>query len=167
MRHRTAIAAVIVSVLAGAWVLPAQTPAADPASMPANCTYAACALRVEGGLFSHHLVRGAAGEKVGGNLGGFGGGVGPLLAGPDSAAAHARDYTRNMRTSGVLGALGAAAFIVAIVRSNNVEHSDTDGIAIGASIASVGFAIASLPFSLRAQRDLSRAVWWYNAALPR
>jgi hypothetical protein len=168
MHPRTAIAAIVVTILAGARALPAQTPAAAPAGIAANCTYATCALRVERGFLSQHLVRGAAGEQVGGNLGGFGGGMGPLLAGPDSAAAHARDYTRNMRTSGVLGVLGAVAFIVATVRTDNFrDTTDPDGVAIGASIASVGFAIASIPFSLRAQRDLSRAVWWYNAALPR
>ena len=166
MRHPVAIAAVIASALAGA-PASAQTPAAS-AGIAANCTYVTCALRVERGFLSEHLVRGAAGERVGGNLGGFGGGMGPLLAGPDSAAAHARDYRRNKRTAGTLGVLGAIAFVVTMVRTDNFrDRDDDDAVAIGASLASVGFAIASVPFTLRAQRDLSRAVWWYNAALPR
>ena len=165
MRHRITIAVLIVSSFASA-PASSQTPAGT-SGIAADCTYATCALRVERGFLSQHLVRGATGERVGGNLGGFGGGMGPLLAGPDSAAAHARDYTRNMRTSGTLGVLGAIAFVVAIARTDNFQDTDNDAVAIGASIASIGFAIASIPFTLRAQRDLSRAVWWYNAALPR
>jgi hypothetical protein len=167
MRHRIAIVVTALGFLAGARASSAQTPANTPAGVPANCTYATCALRVERGFLSQHLVRGAAGEKVGGNLGGFGGGMGPLLAGPDSAAAHARDYTRNMRTAGTLGVLGAISYVVLVVRTENFRDTDNDGVAIGAGIASVGFAIASIPFTLRAQRALSRAVWWYNAGLQR
>jgi hypothetical protein len=165
MRHRFATA-VFVSVFAGIVPARAQTPA-DPAGVPADCTYATCALRVERSFLSDYLVRGATGEKVGGNLGGFGGGMEPLLAGPDSAAAHAREYTRNMRTSGTLGVLGVLSYIVLFVRTDNFRDTDNDGVAIGAAIASVGFAISTIPFSLRAHRELSRAVWWYNAALPR
>ena len=87
--------------------------------------------------------------------------------GPDSAATYARSYTRNMRTGATLGLLGFAAFIVAVAQSDSFRDSDPDALAVGASIASVGFAIASIPFTLRAQRDLSRGVWWYNAALSR
>ena len=164
MRRSIAVVAVCLSAAAPASF--AQN-AAGSAGIPANCTYATCALRVEGSFLTQYFVRGAAGERVGGNLGGFGGGMDPLLAGPDSAAAHARRYTHNRRTGATLGLLGAAAFVVAIVRSNNIEDDDTDAVTIGASIVSVGFAIASIPFTLRAQRDLARGVWWYNAALPR
>jgi hypothetical protein len=167
MRHRIAVVAFIVSAIAGAPVSSAQTPTAGAAGIPASCTYATCALRIEQGFFSQYFVRGAAGERVGGNLGGFGGGMGPLLAGPDSAAAYASRYTHNKRTAATLGLIGVAAFIVAVVRTDNFDDTDNDGVAIGASIASVGFAIASIPFTVRAQRDLSRAVWWYNSALPR
>ena len=170
-RSIATIAVVLGSAFAGAPAALAQTPASSSASgtsgIPAGCTYASCALRVERSFLNTHFVRGAAGERVGGNLGGFGGGMEPLLAGPDSAAAYARSYTRNMRTGATLGLLGIAAFVVAAVQSDGFQESDPDALAVGASIASVGFAIASIPFTLRAQRDLSRGVWWYNAALPR
>jgi hypothetical protein len=51
-------------------------------------------------------------------------------------------------------------------RTDNFRD-DIDNTSVATGLAGVGFAIASIPFVLRAQRDLSRAVWWYNAALPR
>jgi hypothetical protein len=157
----------LIGLLAGslpAHGLAAQQPVA--ATAPAGCTYATCALRVEPRFWvPARLVRGAAGVEVG-RLGGFGGGVDTLLAGPDSAAAYARGYVKAARTSSVLGLAGAVAYVVVLWRTDNFRD-DIDNTSVAAGLAGVGFAIASIPFVLRAQRDLSRAVWWYNAALPR
>jgi len=145
-------------------VAAAQAPLA--AGVPVGCTYATCALRVEPAFFGPRLVRGASGEVVS-RLGGFGGGVDSLLAGPDSAAAYGREYVRASQISGALGLIGALAYVVTVVRSENSQYglpSDADAATM---IAGAGFLVASIPFGVRAQRSLSRAIWWYNAALPR
>ncbi len=36
-----------------------------------------------------------------------------------------------------------------------------------AMIGGAGVGVASIIFGVRAARDLSRGIWWYNAALPR
>lgn len=132
---------------------------------PAGCTYETCALRVEPGGFlsGPKLLRGRTGERIG-SLGMFGGGVDTLLAGPDSAAAYARRYVSNTRTSSTFGLLGAIAYVVASVRSDGFRDTDDTDAAI--ALTGAGLAIVSIPFTIRAGRSLSRAVWYYNSVLP-
>lgn len=144
--------------------LAAQTPLA--AQAPAGCTYATCALRVEQSFFSGtRLLRGASGERVS-RLGGFGGGADLLLEGPDSVATHARSYVSATRRSTTLGLLGTAAYVVVLVRTDNFRD-DFDDASIATAIAGSAFGIAAIPFALKAKRELSRAVWWYNGGLAR
>lgn len=155
------IRAVVVAALLAPGSASAQ---AGPARVPVGCTYETCALRIEQGFFSAPaLLRGRAGEQVG-SLGPFGGGVDTLLAGPDSAAMYARRYVTNTRRATTLGLIGSVAFIVAVARTDNFRNGDD--VATAFAITSVGFAIASIPFTLRARRSLSRAVWYYNSVLP-
>lgn len=157
---------ILHAVTAMAFVAPAslvaQTgPARTP---PAGCTYQTCALRIEPSFLSApQLLKGNPGVPVG-HLGFFGGDVDTLLAGPDSAAMYTRRYLTDTRRSSTLGLLGTAAFIVALATSDNGH--DPDAVTTTAAVASVGFAIATIPFALRAARSMSRAVWFYNAALP-
>ena len=167
MRIRDMLVVAALFVTVDAEGLGAQTPATGPARVPAACTYSTCALRVESRLFGSSLVRGAAGESVGPRLSVFGGGADLLLAGPDSSAAHARAYVRDSRRAATLGLLGTVAAVVLIVRHEGRTTDDIDATSTGLAIASVGLSLAAIPFMVRAQRDLSRAVWWYNAALPR
>jgi hypothetical protein len=146
--------------------LAAQSSPVAPATPPSGCTYATCALRVESGFFSTRLVRGATGEPIGDALGVFGSGVDPLLTGPDSAAAFGRAYVRDTRRAAGLGFIAVAAYVVVVARTDNFRN-DLDGISGTAAVATIGFAVATLPFAARARQSLSRAVWWYNAALPR
>lgn len=141
----------------------AQTPVA-PGVAP-GCTYATCALRLEPGFFGRRLVRGASGESVS-RLGAFGGGIQPLLNGPDSAAAYGQRYVRASHRSAALSLIGAVAYTVVLVRTDNLRNrfSSAD-VVVG--FTGAGFLIASAPFARQAQRSLSQAVWWYNAALPR
>jgi len=133
---------------------------------PSGCTYETCALRVEPRFFSvPKLLRGREGVEVG-KLGGFGGGVDSLLAGPDSAAAHARHYVGAIRTANSLSLLSAVAFVVVATRTDWFRDNASDGdVAIGVTGTVLG--LASIPFRLRAEQNLSRAVWFYNAALAR
>jgi hypothetical protein len=153
--------AAALAALAAPCSAPAQTGAARA---PVGCTYETCALRVEPSFFgAAKLLRGHAGEQVG-SIGPFGGGLDTLLAGPDSAAVYGRRYATNIRWASTLGLIGTAVAVAAIVHSDNFTNSDGTTTALG--LTSVGFAIASIPFTLRASRSLSRAIWFYNAALP-
>jgi hypothetical protein len=154
--------AVLLAALAAPHSASAQ--AGGAARAPSACTYETCALRIEPSFFSGaKLLRGRSGEEVG-RLGAFGGGVDTLLAGPDTAAALARVYVTNARRASTLGLIGSIAVIVAYARTDSFRDADDTSLAL--ALTGLGFTIASIPFTLRAQRSLSRAVWFYNAALP-
>jgi hypothetical protein len=133
---------------------------------PVGCTYETCALRVEPAfLAAPRLLRGRAGVEVG-SLGAFGGGVDTLLAGPELAATHARRYVSEIRTANSLALLSAAAFVVVVARTNwfRDDADDTDRVL---GITATALAIVSIPFRVKAEDNLSRAVWFYNAAFAR
>jgi hypothetical protein len=142
----------------------AQAPRAVATAV--GCTYETCAVRVEGGLFAERLVRGAPGERVS-TLGPLGGGVDLLLGGPDSAAVHAQSYVRNVKWSVPLAIAGAVALSVSSSSTSGFKSGRTsNGDVVSAIAGAVALAI-SVPFELRARRELSRAIWWYNASMPR
>ena len=158
------VTAGVLTALLGGQRSSGQAPSA--LGTTAGCTYATCALRVEPSFFGTHLVRGTRGERVG-RLGGFGGGVESLLTGPDSAAAYGRQYVRATRRSAALGLVGALAYAVVLVRTDNLQSGQVGDADVLIGVAGAGFALASIPFTVQARRHLSRAVWWYNSALPR
>jgi len=156
----------IIAVVALAAAPLAASAQVSAVRAPAGCTYETCALRVEPRFLSAPLLlRGREGAEVG-RLGGFGGGVDTLLAGPDSAAAHARRYVSEIRTANTLSLLSAAAFVVVASRTNWFRDDASDGdVAVG--IAGTVLGLVSIPFRLHAEQNLSRAVWFYNAAYAR
>jgi len=158
LRHVVLVAFVVAPLAVDAQPSPARSAAA--------CTYETCALRVEPAFFSGpRLLRGRAGVEVS-RLGAFGGGVDTLIAGPDLAALHTRRYVRDIRTANTLGLLSAVAFVVVASRTDWFRDDATDGeVAIG--LTGTALALVSIPFRLNAQQNLSRAVWFYNAALAR
>lgn len=138
---------------------------AQASRAPAGCTYETCALRVEPRFWGPpRLLRGRDGVEIG-KLGAFGGGVDTLLVGPDSAASYARRYVKSARTANTLALIGAAASVALLVHNNSFNEWDNTDTALG--VTGLAFGIASLPFAHHAQRSLSRAVWFYNAALAR
>lgn len=160
-RISRSIAAVLVA--AGSHAAHAQAPAPSPA----GCTYATCALRIEPGFWGQKLVRGAAGEAVEG-LNGFGGGVDLLLATADSGGSYGRSYVHNQRTAVILAIVAGATFgIIATQTGNFSRAGDVSPVGAVAMIGGAGVGVASIIFGVRAARDLSRGIWWYNAALPR
>lgn len=161
MLRRHILRVLVPAALFAPATLPAQ---ASAVRAPSACTYETCALRVEPAFFSApRLLRGRSGEHIG-SLGMFGGGVDTLLAGPDSAAAYARRYVTDIQRSSTLGLVGTAAFVAALIRRNSSGSDDATTVAL--ALTATGFGIASLPFSVRAWRSLSRAVWFYNSVLP-
>lgn len=162
---RSLVMAALVAAPLGAAPVAASAQAAAVRA-PVACTYETCALRVEPAILAApRLLRGRAGVEVG-RLGAFGGGVDTLLAGPELAATHARRYVTSIRTANTLGLLSAVAFVVVASRTDWFRHNgdDTDR-AIG--IGGAALALVSIPFRVNAEQNLSRAVWFYNAALAR
>ena len=142
----------------------AQSPTASAAS--AGCTYATCALRVERSLFAERLVRGATEERVS-TLGVFGSGVEVLTSGSDSAAVHAQSYVWNVKRSALIGGAGAVALGIVFSHTNGFQGGQFSNGYVITTIAGAIATVVSVPFALRAPRELSRAIWWYNSALPR
>jgi len=138
-----------------------QAPHAQAARVPtaadSACTYSRCALRVDYGFLSTRLVRGATDERVS-RLGWFGSGVDVLLAGPDSAAFHARQYKSRSQISGALGIMAASLAFVGTLQGDDGAPLVLTGIAL---------ELVALPYWLGSRRSLDRAVWWYNRELPR
>ncbi|MFN2564114.1 MAG: hypothetical protein ABR499_03795 [Gemmatimonadaceae bacterium] len=124
------------------------------------CSYSRCALRVEHRFLSTRLVRGASGESVS-RLGWFGRGVDVLLAGPGSAAYHARQYRSRRTTSDALDFVAAALAVVAATQTDDFVESGPF------LLTATALELISLPFWLGARRSLDRSVWWYNRELPR
>ena len=160
VRHPVLLVAILLAS-ASAARSSAQSP--TTAAAAAGCTYATCALRVERSLFAERLVRGATAKPVS-TLGVFGGGVEVLMSGSDSAAVHAQSYVWNAKRSAIFGGAGAIALATVLphTQSGGLTNADVVTAIVGAVAAGV-----SVPYALRARSELSRAVWWYNGALPR
>jgi hypothetical protein len=130
----------------------------------AGCTYMRCALRIEQSFWGRHLVRGTQGERVGGIS--LFGSVPFLRERADSSGIYARRHADNVRWTAVLGVIGGVALATAVNLANAERPEDFDQrawVVLGIGTAALW---GSVPFSLRAQRSLSRAVWWYNSTLP-
>src|SRR5215218_8720087 len=149
----------LLVVLASTARLSAQSATACPVA-----GFSTCAVRAESHLLGGvHIVRGLDAADAG-RARTFGGpDLSTLLAGSDSATAHAQHYTRSARRSGALGVVAAALFVAAaVVDLRDREVTDAGVVLVGAGSA-VGLASLSQHFA--AQRELSRAVWWYNRDL--
>ena len=165
MRARPASAALFCTALLAA-DLAAQ--AATPAPQPPieACSYDACALRVEPGrafFGAPVLLRGASAERIG-RFGLRGPDLAGIVAGSDSAVAHARAFRPHQRRAGIAGLLSTAAGVTALVLGLNDAN---DGNVWPAS-AAAGALGAYAGYEARlAQRELSRALWWYNRGVAR
>jgi hypothetical protein len=153
--------------------LSAAAPAAAHAQEPARvvtapgtpCDYDSCVLRVEETWFSRKLVSGPH-DRVVARLGWGGPSLERIVAISDSAAAHARAYQRAQATGSILTLVGAAASIASFVAYAQDDASDDrrrQVVAINVGAALVG--IAGQTFQIRARRELSRSLWWYNRAV--
>jgi hypothetical protein len=147
-------------LLACAALQPAVVRAQAAPDTTTACSYSRCALRVDHGLLSTRLVRGAAGESVG-RLGWFGSGAGVLLAGSDSAAHHARQYRSKRATADALTFVSIAVALVGVSQGDDFVDSGPF------LLTSLTLDLIALPFWFGARRSLDRSVWWYNRDLPR
>lgn len=159
-------------LVAGAVVLAAALcarPALAQAPPLEGCSYDRCALRVEPRVFeAPQIVRGTFGVPVA-SLGLLGADVERIVQGADSAVRQARAYRDSRRRT---LAAGAASVVLA---SAAVAQCDEPGFILPGCSGSAGplfvAAIAGTIYGsvehARANRALSRALWWYNRALPR
>ncbi len=144
-------------------VLLATAPAAQPVATPRpdGCTYDACALRVEPGLFSRDLLQGVDAVRVG-RFGIIDSDLEDAVAGSEYAVEQAREYDRSRRLSLLSGVAGVA--LLALSAPDGPLSSEGAQTAAGFGALALGFA--SVRFQLSAERALSRAVWEYNRVLP-
>ena len=153
-RAQTPVAVVAGSIGSG------TNPAAPLAPRALPCSYVDCALRLEPG---RGLVRGASGPTIG-TFGFFhSSAVDTLLRGPDSAAAYARSYKSERRKGTMFLAAGWALGLGTTAYTSSMHR--------GVGLSLLGLAAmtaATIPASHHfghASRDISRSVWWYNAAV--
>ena len=162
MRHHLVLLATMLLVLAPKseaqrLVRSATTVKQSLTVADTNCTYATCALRVEPGFKGPRLVRGRT-NTVAAELGGLEPpAVRELFSQSDSAAAYAGRYARAERVNRLLTYGGIIVGAVGLAQSDR-----SNGLTFGG----LGALLVSIPYQHTAERSLSRAVWWYNAALP-
>ncbi|MEP6619620.1 MAG: hypothetical protein ABJE47_09900 [bacterium] len=135
------------------------------ASDRAACSYAQCALGISPVLSGLDLVRGARNERVGTLNFFWPHSVRPFLLGNDSSVYHA-DRALHARVIGA-ALTDVAGVIVAIATVRAVRDHGLQGNNIGLALGGVALLGVSVPFQFSADAHLSRAVWWYNAALAR
>ena len=165
---RATLVAAALSLLAPA-AARAQEPGRVVTAPGTPCDYDSCVLRVEETWFSRRLVSGPDGRVVA-RLGWGGPSLERIVALSDSAAAHARAYQRAQTTGSILTLVGAAASIASFVAYAQDDASDDASddrrrqvVAINVGAALVG--VVGQTFQIRARRELSRSLWWYNRAV--
>lgn len=158
LRFLPALAAALVVVL------PAVAPAAQPVATPrpAGCTYDACALRIEPGLFSRDILQGVDAVRVG-RFGIIDSDLGEAVEGVEYAAEQARAYDSHHRTALLAAIAGSALFVL------SAPYGPLDGSEAAQSaalIGGLGFGILSVRAQVQSEQALARAVWEYNRVLP-
>lgn len=171
MRMKPLLIAALVPLAVAPVTMRAQ--AATPTDGPANgapvsgvvtrtgapCDYATCALRVEPRRFlGPQLVRGTMGSSVMDLSGPRASELGPLFAGNDSASHYGNEYLRAARANRGLTLGGLVLGAIGLAQPDRMN---------GYTAAGASMLVVSLPFQFVEERALSRAVWWYNAALSR
>ena len=154
LRFTPAIAAALVATASAAQ--PVAT------ARPAGCTYDACALRIEPGLFSRDILQGVDAVRVG-RFGIIESDLAEAVQGAEYAVEQAHAYDRSHRTA-LLAGIASAALVVLSVPEGLVGGSDAVHTAF--LVGGLGLGFASARAEVNAQRALSRAVWEYNRVLP-
>jgi hypothetical protein len=131
-----------------------------------QCTYEACALRLERGVFLGDRVRiGLDGAKVG--FGFTGSGVTRSVASVPEALAAAKVGQRQ-RTIGQIVGLASAFTAAGLLSTADFSGNRNDDVRFwtAAGVGVAGGIIGGIQLS-RSTESFSRAVWLYNKALPR
>lgn len=79
---------------------------------------------------------------------------------------YAKRYVRTTRQQDAVSLLGLTGIVTLAVRTNLWRRPMGTDDAVIAGATSV-LVLANLPLGIRAQRQLSRAVWWHNSTLSR
>jgi hypothetical protein len=153
-----------VAILAAAAV--GRAAGAQQQQQPAACTYDTCALRVERGWWSTHLVRGTEGARVV-SLGLFAPDLESVVQRSDSAARHARAFRRDSNRGSVLGLVSIVLVTLSIpsLGSDGGDIDDVEDWRWAALAGGFGIGLAAGYYEIRAHRSLERSIWWYNREL--
>jgi hypothetical protein len=144
--------------LLAALSLPGQVEAQD------ECTYSACALRVERGFFRNSLLQGATGKRIA-DVAFLAPQLDVFAERSDSAGHYYQAFRTPHNQSFWLGTIGGLLLGSAIV----IEEVDRtqDELTWGIGIPGMALLITGLIRGLGSGNNLSKAVWWYNSTLPR
>ncbi len=163
---RTLCAVLALSLLAQP--VAAQGPTVDAAQTAlGRCTYETCAIRRERTMFGASvIVTGRIGAAT--PMGLLGGGLVLAVDRVPGALAEAQKGRRNAIIAAIAGVVGGIAMTLAL---QNAFRDDilaaSDGQLYGSLLVGVGATAVYGVNSVRADRHFSRAVWLYNAELPR
>jgi hypothetical protein len=140
------------------------------AQPPARCTYDECSLRLEHG----RLLRGRPpGEPVARVGVWTAPRLGPLVAGSDSAMAHAAVFDRHYNVGRRLyqvGVIGATSFALGSIQYHDSWRRGArpaEWALLGAGAAFAGVMVYGGERMKRGSQAFARALWWYNYDLTR
>lgn len=140
-------------------VLLTASASAQPVAVDSSCSFTACALRIESGVFSSHVVRGPIGaEQTVSRLGFFGGGVADAVADSPAALAYAERSQAHYRNGLLMSLAASVLYVVALTPDGSVS----DGVRIGATLTALGLGVGSGLVLSDAHRSRERAIWEYN-----
>lgn len=148
------------------WILacvlvPLPGAAQEPAPRPDVCTYAACALRVQG----NDILAGTEGRKV--TSFGFldAPRLVPWAATSDSAAHYLAIVEDDYVPGRVFSLTGVVLTWAGITAAGAWEGSDKAWVGLAVSVLGLGGVVHGDARQRRARRALHSAIWWYNGSL--
>ena len=136
-----------------------DAPVADATSE--TCTYEICALRVEPGFFGVRIVQGRDGLTVS-KSGFLGPNIAEVVASSPEALVHAERAER-ARTGSFFAILGATVLLSIAVTPEDIS----DEARVGTLLGGLGLSVYGSALTLTSGREMSRAIWEYNAQIPR
>jgi hypothetical protein len=160
---RTVAAALVIALGAPAVGLAQQAAFPSPVAVTradSSCTYDRCALRLESGWWNRKIVRGGPGEQVA-RLGLFGDRVLAVVRG-DSATYYARSYEGSSARGAAAFTIGSVLLLTPLSRHTPPDHSPRE---VTVMVSGFILQLVGAHYFHRAERSLSRALWWHNREL--
>ena len=160
---------VLATIMAAAAAVPAGAQQAEAARAGAGCTYDTCALRRERVVWGERLLVGNTERRV--RLRGFSYPLDSVFAGHERALAEAAIYRREARAGGLFSLLGLGLSVASIlsIRDDCVDRDRCAWTGRSTALVLGGLTTTAIGgWRLQiADRQLNRAIWWYNRDLPR
>jgi hypothetical protein len=129
------------------------------------CTYEQCAVRLQTGFFTEHLVRGDSGARAV-RMSFTGRGVADYLSRVESAAVPAQQFQSRRTRGAVLGIISGAALFYMYESIANDDFGEDDfetGAIVGLTVG-IPTAIWGAIETVRSRNALSEAIYRFNRA---